>query len=76
MRRIQLQTGYMLGCLLEAVRESPEADFFASVLDMLCAFDVETEQSLEPTIEDPIFAVLDNLISRGRPTLFLQIYIQ
>jgi len=62
--------GYQLGPVREHfLRKSGEADW-DDLFDQVCTFSVEVSCSLAAEPEaDPILAVAENIISRGRPTL-------
>ena len=64
----QLHAGYVLSGIRKLPRSSDRAIDWDILLKFLSVFEVETEV-LNSVIDDPIFIVVNNLISRGLPTL-------
>jgi RecQ family ATP-dependent DNA helicase len=69
--------GYILSGVNKVVRNSPDAKFWLKVCENLSAFTYRNSILANDAneVEDPIFTVLDNQISRGLPTL-PSIYIE
>ena len=63
--------GYILSGVNKVVRNSPDAKFWLKVCENLSAFTYRNSILANDAneVEDPIFTVLDNQISRGLPTL-------
>ena len=64
----QLHSGYILSSVKEAISKLDEPIDLFSLLKQLSCFDIEYNFTIHP-VEDSIVTVLDNLISRGLPTL-------
>jgi ATP-dependent DNA helicase RecQ len=67
MPRTELHAGYMLDGLWEVIFRDRK-EIWPYILSDLCTFWVDQEYDLADDTE-PIFVVLDNLVSRGLPTL-------
>lgn len=64
----QLHAGYLLGPLLEILPQKFNDVHISSILKVLSTFEIETNLTYRST-KDPVIAVLNNIISRGLPTL-------
>ena len=64
----QLQAGYILDSVYESLLKSHSREKVEGLLGHLCYFDLSCTTELVPTIDDPIVAVVYNLVIRGLPT--------
>lgn len=64
----ELRAGYVLSSVRDLINTFQSLLDWNQVLDFLSAFVVETTE-INPINNDPVFCVVDNMISRGLPTL-------
>jgi len=64
----QLYSAYVLGSIKESLSKLDEPVKFSSLLSQLSCFDIEYNFDVN-SIHDSVVTVLDNLLSRGLPTL-------
>lgn len=64
----QLHSGYILSSVKDAISKLDKPIEFSSLLSQLSCFEIEYDFQTKPT-EDSIISVLENLISRGLPTI-------
>ena len=68
---MQLQAGYILsGVVPELIKAGFEKQKIEALLNSICYFEIENSNPIKTDVKgfDPIFAVAENLISRGLPT--------
>ena len=66
---MQLHAGYILTSIKSVINNSTANIDYDDLLSKLSVFEIESSAALKHTLDDSIFNVADNIISRGIPTI-------